>query len=63
MAPRYVHELFKGEGLTFSALVRSRRLSGVYRLLSDPRVDNRCAAGPHRGADRRVPQNPIHWKM
>ena len=42
MAPRYVHEAFGGgEGLTFSALVRSRQLSRVYRLQSDPRQTDR----------------------
>jgi AraC-like DNA-binding protein len=36
VTPRYVHKLFAGEGLTFSAFVLDRRLSRAHRMLSDP---------------------------
>ena len=38
---RYVHKLFEGEGLTFSAFVLGRRLSRAHRMLSDPRLAER----------------------
>jgi AraC-like DNA-binding protein len=41
LTPRYVHKLFEGEGLTFSAFVLCRRLSRAHRLLSDPRLGDR----------------------
>lgn len=41
VTPRYVHKLFEGEGLTFSAFVRDRRLSRAHRMLSDPRFGGR----------------------
>ena len=41
VTPRYVHKLFEGQGLTFSAFVRGRRLSRVHRMLSDPRLADR----------------------
>ena len=41
MTPRYVHKLFEGEGLTFSAFVLGRRLSCAHRMLSDPRLGDR----------------------
>ena len=41
VTPRYVHKLFDGEGLTFSAFVLGRRLSRAHRMLSDPRLGDR----------------------
>ena len=41
VTPRYVHKLFEGEGLTFSAFVLGRRLSCAHRMLSDPRLGDR----------------------
>ena len=41
VTPRYVHKLFEGEGLTFSAFVLGRRLSRAHRTLSDPRFRDR----------------------
>jgi AraC-like DNA-binding protein len=41
VTPRYVHKLFEGEGLTFSAFVLGRRLSRAHRMLSDPRHGDR----------------------
>ena len=41
VTPRYVHKLFEGEGLTFSAFVLGRRLSRAHRMLSDSRLADR----------------------
>ncbi|HLZ03876.1 MAG TPA: AraC family transcriptional regulator [Bradyrhizobium sp.] len=41
VTPRYVHKLFEGEGLAFSAFVLRRRLAYAYRMLSDPRLGHR----------------------
>jgi AraC-like DNA-binding protein len=41
VTPRYVHKLFEGEGLTFSAFVLDRRLSRAHRILSEPRFGDR----------------------
>lgn len=41
VTPRYVHKLFTGEGLTFSAFVLDRRLSRAHRMLRDPRFSGR----------------------
>jgi AraC-like DNA-binding protein len=40
VTPRYVHKLLEGGGLTFSVLVRNRRLSRAHRMLSDPRFED-----------------------
>ncbi len=37
VTPRYVHKLFEGEGLAFSAVVLGRRLAHAHRMLTDPR--------------------------
>src|SRR5262245_1414176 len=44
ITPRYIHKLFEGEGTTFSHYVLGQRLSHVYRLLTDPRHDDRAIA-------------------
>jgi AraC-like DNA-binding protein len=41
VTPRYVHKLFEGEGLTFSAFVLGRRLARAHRMLRDPRFADR----------------------
>src|SRR5215472_12623888 len=41
VTPRYVHKIFEGEGLTFSAFVLDRRLAWAHRMLSDARLDHR----------------------
>lgn len=41
VTPRYVHKLFEGEGLAFSAFVLGRRLAHAHRMLSDPRFGHR----------------------
>jgi AraC-like DNA-binding protein len=38
VTPRYIHKLFEGEGLTFSAFVLNRRLCHAHRILGDPRL-------------------------
>ena len=42
VTPRYVHKLFEGQGLTFSAFVLGRRLSRAHRMLGDPRLGDRA---------------------
>jgi AraC-like DNA-binding protein len=44
VTPRYVHKLFEGEGLTFSAFVLGQRLSRAHRMLSDPRLRDRTVS-------------------
>lgn len=41
VTPRYVHKLFEGDGLTFSAFVLGRRLAHAHRMLSDPNRGHR----------------------
>jgi AraC-like DNA-binding protein len=41
VTPRYIHKLFEGEGLTFSAFVLDRRLSRAHCILSEPRFSDR----------------------
>jgi AraC-like DNA-binding protein len=41
MTPRYLHKLFEGEELTFSAFVLSQRLSRAHSMLCDPRFGDR----------------------
>ena len=41
VTPRYLHKLFEGEELTFSAFVLSQRLSRAHRILCDPRFGDR----------------------
>jgi AraC-like DNA-binding protein len=41
MTSRYVHKLFEGEGLAFSAFVLGRRLERAHRILSNPRLGHR----------------------
>ena len=41
VTPRYLHKLFEGEELTFSAFVLSQRLSRAHRMLCDPRFSGR----------------------
>lgn len=44
ISPRYVQQLFRDEGLTFSEFVRDRRLDLAYRLLSARSVDVRISS-------------------
>jgi AraC-like DNA-binding protein len=37
ISPRYVHMLFDGDGMTFTAFVIEQRLARAYSMLSDPR--------------------------
>ena len=41
VTPRYLHKLFEGEELTFSAFVLSQRLSRAHRMLCDLRFSHR----------------------
>jgi AraC-like DNA-binding protein len=41
ITPRYVHELFENEGLTFSPFVLGQRLSRARRRLTDPCLADR----------------------
>ena len=41
VTPRYLHKLFEGEELTFSAFVLSQRLSRAHRMLCDQRFSDR----------------------
>ncbi len=41
VTPRYLHKLFEGEELTFSAFVLNQRLSRAHLMLRDPRFGDR----------------------